>query len=81
MSLHVLTAKLQDGTTQTIQVPSTLAPNDFVRHIRDRGGFWSDFVPPGGTGSLNQGGENLGGTTVGAVFVPYDTIDSITYTS
>lgn len=76
MALHVLTAKLQDGTTQTIQVPATIIPNDFVRHIRNRGGFWSDYNP-----TANPGGENLGGTTVGAVFVNWDTICSITYTS
>lgn len=70
MPAHVLTFKLSDGTTQTLNVPANSTPDGWVRHIRSEGGFWTD---------RNLQGQ--GGQTVGQLFVNWEQIVSVTYTS
>lgn len=70
MSLHVITFKLSDGTTQTQQVPAASTVDQFLQHIRSVGGFWTDRTL-----------QAVQGATVGAVFVNWEQVVSVTYTS
>jgi hypothetical protein len=70
MALHVLTFKLTDGTTQTSTVPAGSNPDAWIRHIITEKGFWTD---------RNLQGQ--GGLTVASIFVNWEQVVSVTYTS